>query len=61
MQTAGVAGWKPMPKWLYWVAAPLAPAFIAIGAVLCIGLSLVLGQEPIDPSDSHRWRSSRRR
>jgi hypothetical protein len=45
-KTADIQAWRQVPKWLYWLAAPLAPAFIALGAVLCVGLSLALGQEP---------------
>jgi hypothetical protein len=60
METAGTENWKPMPRWLYWIAAPVAPAFIAVGALLCIGLSLALGQDPIEPRDPRRWPTRRR-
>jgi hypothetical protein len=47
METVDVHHWKAAPTWLYWVAAVLSPLFIAFGVLLCVTLSLILGQEPI--------------
>jgi hypothetical protein len=38
--------WRSPPRWLYWVAAPLAPLAVAVGALLCLVISIVLTDVP---------------
>lgn len=44
-----------VPVWAYWLAALISPPFIAIGAILCIGLSLIIGQEPATVRSPRGW------
>jgi hypothetical protein len=58
MPTTRVINWKT-PSWLFWLAAPFAPLFIAMGALLCVFLTMTLGH---DQSDQRvRQRPAKRR
>lgn len=46
MRTARLFVWRTPPRWMYWVAASLAPVAIPIGAVLCVAISVVLSDVP---------------
>ncbi len=46
MRSAPLVVWRTPPRWLYWVAAPLAPVAVAVGALLCLVISVVLTEVP---------------
>jgi hypothetical protein len=46
MRSVPITAWKTPPRWLYWVAAPFAPVFVALGAVLCVVISVIIGELP---------------
>lgn len=55
MRSAPDVIWRTPPRWLYWVAAPLAPVAVAVGAILCLVISVIVTDVP--DRDKHRLRS----
>lgn len=54
MRSAPIIAWKTPPRWLYWVAAPFAPVFVALGALMCVVISVIIGELPARRSNRNR-------